>query len=205
MKGPSLIILFLALMVLFFAYGHLDFTIHFYLTCALLVISTGCNIFFVLDGPNPKRLKTPLLLIVFIVFGLLFGFLSCWIVGSQTHDQYEGGLSLGMDHWPVLLGVVYPVCFFLFVLSLRFVSRVIQILMLFTWAVATCVIGYFSTDNESFYKDIQSSGKYYDSTYFPSETKTATPIIVSTVLLCTVWLFLRKWKRGIGDNTIHNI
>jgi hypothetical protein len=114
-------------------------------------------------------------------------------VGIQRHDERDGGPSFGIVVWPLVLNIIYPICFSIFVYCLSYLrSRVIQISILLAWVIVTVVYGYlFGNSYASFAQDPKNAGMYYGSVYFPSETKVVTPLLVGVVLFWTLWIMIK--------------
>lgn len=184
------IISFTGLVFLFLSgYGRISYDIHLILTCVLLVIFTSATIldFLLIKQWNEIRIL-PLVLVT--ILGLVMGYLTSTTVGSQRHDEHDGGPSLGMATWPFVLDIIYPFCFLIFMLCLSYLrSRVIQLGILFAWIIAAIVIGYFFGDYYSWAKDPKNAHEFYN--YFPSETRVVTPLLIGTVLFWTLWISVK--------------
>ena len=179
------IISFAALVcLLVFGYGRIGYNVHLIGTCILLVIFISATILDFLLTSERKPASSPTLV---AIVSLFMGFVTSSIVGSQTHDERDGGPSFGMALWPIVLDLIFPITFSIFVLSLSYWKRAAQRAALFAWMVVTIIIGY-AFDN------FHPSN---DSEYFPSETKIVTPLLVGIVLFWTVWIFVKwKWDNG---------
>jgi hypothetical protein len=181
------IISFVGLIILFLSgYGRISYDVHLIWTCVLLIIFTSATIldFLLIKQSNEIRI-IPLVLI--IVVGLLMGFLTSTLVGSQRHDVHDGGPSLGGATWPFELDVIYPFCFSIFILCLSYLrNRLIQLGILLAWII-TAIYG----DYYSWAKDPKSAGMNYDSNHFPSETKVIAPLLIGTVLFWTLGIAVK--------------
>jgi hypothetical protein len=185
---------FAGLVCLIFAVGKLNYKYfdQLALACVLLVIFTSGTIidFLLIKKWNETKI-TPLTIIV--AMGLAMGCLSSLIIGVQRHDEYDGGPSFGMMTWPLTLGIIYPLSFSVFVFCISFLkSRTMQLCILFTWAFATIIYGYYFGDYyTSLKEDVRNAEEYYDSNYFPSETKGVTLLLAGTVLFWVSWIFIK--------------
>jgi hypothetical protein len=187
------IISFIGLVALLLAGpGVITHGTHLFLTCTLLVILTSATIVDFLIISQRKEIGDKALVLT-SVLGLLMGCVTSAILGSQRHDEYDGGPSFGRELWPFVLGVVYPICFSIFILCLgQLKNRSIQLGVLFAWIIATLVYGYYFGDSyTSFNADTKNARLFYDSVYFPSATKVVTPLLTGTVLLWTLWMVVK--------------
>jgi hypothetical protein len=64
-----------------------------------------------------------------------------------------------------------------------------QLWILFSWAFAAIIYGYYFSDYYVSFKEGNYDEDFY-ANYFPSETKIVTSLIAGTVLSWTAWLFI---------------
>jgi len=182
---------FVGLVCLFFAYVKLNYNVELTFICVLLVVFTSGIIIDFLVIKKWIEAKIPIALLV--VLGLLMGCVSSMVIGAQRHDDYDAGPSFGPATWTLTLGIIYPISFAIFIFSISYLkNKSVQLALLASWVFCVVIYGYYFGEFYTlFKKDRINDGAYYDSVYFPSETKVVTPLLVGTVLFWTFFLFAR--------------
>lgn len=191
MSSVALVFLFLG------AHNQLSYNAHLIAACVLLVIFTSATILDFLFVRRPTEIGTlPLVLVVGV--GLLMGYLSSTLVGYQRHDEHDGGPSFG-PVWQLILEIIYPICFSLFILCLSYLkARPIQLAILFAWITVAGIDGYFFDSYSAWASDPRNAGHTYESSYFPSETTIVTPLLIGTVLFWTIGISIMMIKEKMN-------